>query len=257
MPAGRATEFHGNADRSKLNLGMAGNQWGVFDETMRQFNVSIGKGDGAEPAFRENNAAGFTSADLNDSANHYFIELFPPGQIRKQIKSGCLTLGNYEDRNFFPDNLQVDFDVYTSTNYNLMQDLAKNGFIVEAVPYIANRLDLMVGAGNPKAVGATSYTDDADFDKQFDIAVDLLSGDIKAAYLGHINEGIHNAANGYMKKVDAYLNSHVMASAAITMDYHYGDHSHSGMVTKTAAEWLEAAFMQLLLLTQTRQVLHV
>ena len=48
LPADRATEFHGNPDRSKLNLGMAGNQWVVFDEAMRQFNVYIGKGDGTE-----------------------------------------------------------------------------------------------------------------------------------------------------------------------------------------------------------------
>lgn len=241
LPAGRATEFHGNPDRSKLNLGMAGNQWVVFDETMRQFNVWTGQGDGTEPAFRENDAAGFTLADLNDDANRYFIELIPPGQIRKQIKSGCLTLGNDEDRNFLPGNFQVDFDVYASTNYNLMQDLANNGFIDEAVPYIANRLDLMVGAGNPKNIGTDSPTGDAEFDKQFDIVMDLLSGDITAAYLDHINEGIHNAANGYMKKVDAYLNTHPAALTPITMNYHFGNDTWSGVQTKTAAEWLEAA----------------
>ena len=240
LPAGRATEFHGNPDRSKLNLGMAGNQWVVFDETMRQFNLSTGKGDGAEPAYRENNADGFTLAALNDSANRYFIELIPPGQIRKQIKSGCLTLGNDEDRNFLPGNFQVDFDVFASTNYNLMQDLANNGFIDEAVPYIANRLDLMVGVGNPKSVGTDSYTGNADFDKQFDIAMDLLSGDVKAAYLDHINEGIHNAANGYMKKVDAYLNAHPAASTMITMTYRLGNNVQI-TDTMSAKDWLETA----------------
>jgi len=124
LPADRATEFHGNPDRSKLNLGMAGNQWVVFDKAMQQFNVYIGKGDGTEPAHRPNDATGFTLADLNDNANRYFIELIPPGQIRNQIKSGCMTLGNDEERNFLPLNFQVDFDVFASTNYNLMQDLA-------------------------------------------------------------------------------------------------------------------------------------
>jgi len=39
LPADRATEFHGNPDRSTLNLGMAGNQGVVFDKAMQQFNV--------------------------------------------------------------------------------------------------------------------------------------------------------------------------------------------------------------------------
>jgi len=50
LPADRATEFHGNPDRSKLNLGMAGNQWVVFEDALQTFNVYIGKGDGSEPA---------------------------------------------------------------------------------------------------------------------------------------------------------------------------------------------------------------
>jgi hypothetical protein len=246
LPADRATEFHGNPDRSTLNLGMAGNQWVVFDKAMQQFNVYVGKGVGDEPAHRPNNATGFTLADLNDDANRYFIELIPPGQIRKQIKSGCMTLGNDEERNFLPGNYQVDFDVFASTNYNLMQDLANAGFIDEAVPYIANRLDLMVKTGNPEGIGDTDYGVglDTEFQVQFDIAMDLLSGDVVASSLDHINEGIHNAANGYMKKVDNYINSHPDAidiNKKITMDYRFGDNTTSGMVSMTAAEWLEAA----------------
>jgi ABC-type molybdate transport system substrate-binding protein len=241
LPADRATEFHGNPMTSELNLGMAGNQWVVFDKAMQQFNVWIGTGDGSEPAYRPNDATGWTLADLNQDSTRYFIELIPPGQIRKQIKSGCMLLGNDEERNFLSGNFQVDFDVFASTNYTLMQDLANNGFIDEAVPYIANRLDLMVKVGNEKGIGKDSYTGDPEFDKQFDIAMDLLSGDIVASNLDHINEGIHNAANGYMKKVDAYINGHTAASTPITMNYHYGDNSHSGMKTMTAAEWLESA----------------
>ena len=140
LPAARATEFHGNPDTSKLNLGMAGNQWVVFEDAMQAFNLSLGN-DPTQPAYRPNDGSGFTWADLNDDANRYYVQLIPPGQIRKQIKSGCMTLGNDEDRNFLPGNIQVDFDVFASTNYDLMQDLANNGFIDEAVPYIRNRLE--------------------------------------------------------------------------------------------------------------------
>ena len=246
LPADRATEFHGNPGSSTLNLGMAGNQWVVFKEAMQAFNLWMGAGDGTEPEHRDNVAgSGWTLADLNEDANRYFIELIPPGQIRKQIKSGCMLLGNDEDRNFLPNNFQVDFDVFASTNYNLMQDLANNGFIDEAVPYIANRLDLMVAVGNPKGIGNTDYPElsDIDFEVQFDIAMDLLSGDIVASSLDHINEGIHNASNGYMKKVDAYINSHPDASTPITMTYRFGndDLDEKVTATMTAADWLEAA----------------
>jgi hypothetical protein len=244
LPADRATEFHGNPEKSELNLGMAGNQWVVFKEAMQAFNVWMGTGDGTEPEHRDNIAGtGYSLADLNDDANRYFIELIPPGQIRKQIKSGCMLLGNDEERNFLPGNFQVDFDVFASTNYNLMQDLANNGFIDEAVPYIANRLDLMIHVDNLKGIGSTDYPEitDTDFEVQFDIVMDLLSGDVVASSLDHINEGIHNAANGYMKKVDAYINSHAEATTEITMDYRFGDDSSVVAATMTTAEWLEAA----------------
>jgi len=240
LPADRATEFHGNPDRSKLNLGMAGNQWVVFEEAMQQFNVYIGKGDGTEPAHRENDDKGFTLADLNDNANRYFIELIPPGQIRVQIKSGCMTLGNDEERNFLPGNYQVDFDVFASTNYNLMQDLANNGFIDEAVPYIKNRLDLMVAFGNPRGIGDTVHTGDSEFDPQFDIIMDLLSGDVIASSLDHINEGIHNAANNYMKAAHNWVKSN---DQTVTMTYTYADGT-TETDTKTGSAWIQAALQK-------------
>jgi ABC-type molybdate transport system substrate-binding protein len=237
LPADRATEFHGNADRSKLNLGMAGNQWVVFEEAMQQFNVYIGKGDGSEPAYRPNDGNRFTLADLNDNANRYFVELIPPGQISTQIKSGCMLLGNDEERNFLPGNFQVDFDVFASTNYNLMQDLANNGFIDEAVPYISNRLDLMVAVDNPKGVGDTVHTGNADFDTQFDIIMDLLSGDVTVSSLDHINEGIHNAANNYMRNAHAWVKAN---DQTVTMTYKYADGTME-TDTKTGSAWIQAA----------------
>ncbi|WP_455216945.1 molybdate ABC transporter substrate-binding protein [Kaarinaea lacus] len=237
LPADRATEFHGNPQRSKLNLGMAGNQWVVFKEAMQAFNVWVGSGDGSEPEYRPNDASRHTLADLNDDANRYFIELIPPGQIRNQIKSGCMTLGNDEERNFLPLNFQVDFDVFASTNYNLMQDLANNGFIDEAVPYIKNRLDLMVAVGNPKGIGDTMHTGDADFDTQFDIIMDLLSGDVVASSLDHINEGIHNAANNYMKAAHNWVKAN---DQTVTMTYTYADGT-TETATRTGSAWIQAA----------------
>ena len=237
LPADRATEFHGNPDRSKLNLGMAGNQWVVFEEAMQQFNVYIGKGDGTEPAYRPNDSSGFTLADLNDNANRYFIELIPPGQIRKQIKSGCMLLGNDEERNFLPGNLQVDFDVFASTNYKLMQELADAGFIDEAVPYISNRLDLMVAAGNAKGIGNTMHTGIADFDTQFDIIMDLLSGDVTASSLDHINEGIHNAANKYMKAAHNWIKAN---DQSVNMTYTYADGT-TETDTRMGSAWIQSA----------------
>jgi ABC-type molybdate transport system substrate-binding protein len=242
LPADRATEFHGNPDRSTLNLGMAGNQWVVFDKAMQQFNAYIGEDtDPPQPAHRDNDANGFTLSDLNDNANRYFIELIPPGQIRKQIKSGCMLLGNDEDRNFLPGNYQVDFDVFASTNYNLMQDLANNGFIDEAVPYIKNRLDLMVLVDNPKGIGNTVYTGDSEFDAQFDIIMDLLSGDVIASSLDHINEGIHNAANNYMKAAHAYVKNHDReVTIPSSAPYTYADMT-SGYGTMLASDWIQSA----------------
>jgi hypothetical protein len=239
LPADRATEFHGNPDRSKLNLGMAGNQWVVFKEAMQAFNVYINKGDGTEPEYRPNDADGWTLEALNENANRYFIELIPPGQIRNQIKTGCMLLGNDEERNFLPGNLQVDFDVFASTNYNLMQDLANNGFIDEAVPYIKNRLDLMVVNGNPNGIGTGVYTDNPDFDVQFDIIMDLLSGDNVTSNLDHINEGIHNAANNYMGAAHDYIRSHDDDSA-IPMTYTLADGT-SITDSMSASDWIQTA----------------
>ena len=132
---------------------------------------------------------------------------------------------------------QVDFDVFASTNYNLMQDLANNGFIDEAVPYISNRLDLMVAVGNPQGVGNTVHTTNADFDTQFDIIMDLLSGDVVASSLDHINEGIHNAANNYMKAAHNWVKAN---DQTVTMTYTYADGTVEN-ATKTGSDWIQAA----------------
>ena len=238
LPAARATEFHGNADRSKLNLAMAGNQWVVAPEALQAFNVYIGKGTGTEPAYRPN--PGWTLEALNLDENRLYAQYIPPGQLVKQISSGCMTLGNDEDRNFLSGNVQVDFDVFSSTNYALMRNLAKKGFVSAAVPYIKNRLDLMVKAGNPAGIGNANITGNAEFDTQFDIIMDLLSGDVVASSLDHINEGIHKASNGYMINAHKWVNSKSAAMGDIPMTYTYADGT-TVTDTMTASAWIQSA----------------
>ena len=211
LPADRATEFHGNADDADLRLGMAGNQWVVFDKVMQGFNMArgtvkiddTGDNDGPAPRYHDNLDDFYTLAELNDPARKYYIQLIPPGQIRDQIKSGCMLLGNDEERNFLPLSIQVDFDVFSSTNYNLMRDLAANGFLTEAVPYIKNKLDLMVAEDNPKGIGADGTT--GTYDHIRDIVLDLLDPTIVVSQVDHINEGIHRAINNMYKAMDEYI----------------------------------------------------
>lgn len=214
LPADRATEFHGNPDHSDLNLGMAGNQWVVFDKVMQAFNVSRGVGDGTEP---QHHANGFyTLAELNDPARRYFIELIPPGQIRNQIKSGCMVLGNDDERNFLPGSVQVDFDVFASTNYNLMRDLAANGFVTEARPYIKNKLDLMVAAGNPLGIGTAGAS--GTYEHIFDIVTDLLDPAVRVSEVDHINEGVHRAINNMYKSMDELIREQGSAADIAALD---------------------------------------
>jgi len=113
LPAERTTEFHGNPMTSNLNLAMAGNQWVVFDHFMQAFNEHrAARGEeGIDLTAIGNQPRTF--AGLQNKGADYFIELIPPGQERDQIKSGCMLLGNEDDRNFLPTSIQVDFDLFT------------------------------------------------------------------------------------------------------------------------------------------------
>jgi len=197
LPADRTTEFHGNPMTSNLNLAMAGNQWVVFDHFMQAFNeYRYARGEeGIDLTAIGNQTRTF--AGLQNKGADYFIELIPPGQERNQIKSGCMLLGNEDERNFLPTSIQVDFDVFTSTNYNLMRDLANNGFVTEAVPYIRNQLTLMTDAANSSGIGTTP-------DKTIDATMDLLDPNIRVSEVDHINEGVHRGINNMYKRMDEY-----------------------------------------------------
>ncbi|MCG6900801.1 MAG: substrate-binding domain-containing protein [Gammaproteobacteria bacterium] len=210
LPADRTTEFHGNPMTSNLNLAMAGNQWVVFDHFMQAFNeyrdASGEKGVdltaiGNQPR---------TFAGLQNKGADYFIELIPPGQERDQIKSGCMLLGNEDERNFLPTSIQVDFDLFTSTNYNLMQDLARSGFVTEAVPYIRNQLTLLTDETNSSGIGTTP-------DETIDATLDLLDPNIRVSEVDHINEGVHRGINAMYQRMDEYtrLNGSVAEVAAL------------------------------------------
>jgi len=197
LPATRTTEFHGNPATSNLNLAMAGNQWVVFDHFMQAFNEhrsAMGEEDidltaiGNQPR---------TFAGLQNKGADYFIELIPPGQERNQIKSGCMLLGNEDPRDFLPTSIQVDFDVFTSTNFNLMRDLAKNGFVTEAVPYIRNQLTLLTNATNSAGIGSGA-------DGTIDATLDLLDPAIRVSEVDHINEGVHRGINAMYQRMDEY-----------------------------------------------------
>lgn len=214
LPADRTTEFHGNPHDADLRLGMAGNQWVVFDNVMQGFNANRGITTSNVPAHLVNGS--YTLADLNIKARSYYIQLIPPGQIRDQIKSGCMILGNEDDRNFLPTNVQVDFDVFSSTNYTLMQSLAKSGFVTEAAPYIKNKLDLMVDATNSKGIGTGGAP--GTYANIQDIVMDLLSPSIIVSEVDHVNEGVHAAINNMYKAMDEYIRENGSADDIAALD---------------------------------------
>ena len=203
LPADRATEFHGNPYTSELNLAMAGNQWVVFNKVMAAFNESrIANGESGVATDGLVNKSR-TLEELRTSGNNYFIELIPPGQERNQIKSGCMLLGNDEgERNFLPFSIQTNFDVFTSTNYNLMRDLAASGYVKEAIPYIRNQLTLMTDVTNSTGIGGPAGTPGGS--DVIDAALDLLDPGIRVSQVDHINEGIHRGINAMYQRMDEY-----------------------------------------------------
>jgi len=191
---------------------MAGNQWVVFNKVMTAFNerrVANGESDVATDGLVNKSR---TLEELHTPGNNYFIELIPPGQERNQIKSGCMLLGNDEGaRNFLPFSIQTNFDVFTSTNYNLMRNLAASGYVKEAIPYIRNQLTLMTDDTNSDMIGVPG-TPGAD--EIADATLDLLDPAIRVSQVDHINEGIHRGINAMYQRMDEYTRLNSPADAA-------------------------------------------
>ena len=221
LPADRATEFHGNPYTSELNLAMAGNQWVVFNNVMKAFNerrVANGESDVATDGLVNKSR---TLEELHTPGNNYFIELIPPGQERDQIKSGCMLLGNDEgDRNFLPFSIQTNFDVFTSTNYNLMRDLATSGYVKEAIPYIRNQLTLMTDAANSPFIGVAGTPGS---DEVIDATLDLLDSIIGVSQVDHINEGIHRGINAMYQRMDEYTRLNGTPGEVLLLDERLAD----------------------------------
>ncbi len=217
LPADRATEFHGNPHSSELNLAMAGNQWVVFNSVMQAFNerrVANGEADVATDGLVNKSR---TLEELRTPGNNYFIELIPPGQERNQIKSGCMLLGNDEgERNFLAFSIQTNFDVFTSTNFNLMRDLGASGYVKEAIPYIRNQLTLMTDDTNSAGIGAPPGTPGGD--DIIDATLDLVDPAIRVSQVDHINEGIHRGINAMYQRMDEYTRLNGTAAEIALLD---------------------------------------
>ena len=114
-----------------------------------------------------------------------------------------MLLGNDEgERNFLAFSIQTHFDVFTSTNFNLMRDLAASGYVKEAIPYIRNQLTLMTDATNSAGIGAPAGTPGGT--DIIDAALDLLDPGIRVSQVDHINEGIHRGINAMYQRMDEY-----------------------------------------------------
>jgi len=214
ITASSSTEFHGNPSETDLSLAMAGNQWVVFNKIMSRFNerrILNGSLASDQDADLEHQAT-WTQAALEQKRNKYFIELIPPGKERAQILSGCMIIGNEKDTNFLPLTINLNFDVFTSTNYNEPRLLAEKGFVESALPYTKNQLTLMVAAGNPSGF-ATSHADPV-----IAATLDLLSNSFVVSEVDHIDEGIHAAINGMYKKMDAYVRASGDTDAIAALD---------------------------------------
>ncbi len=211
LSADRTTEFHGNPSTSRLNLAMAGNQWVVFDKFMQGFNEHRAVISHKEIDLSAIGNQPRTFSELQKRGADYFIELIPPGLERNQIKSGCMLLGNDDPRNYLPASIQVNFDIFTSTNFNLMRDLAKSGFVTEATPYIRNQLTLMTDAANSRGIGNG-------IDPTIDTTLDLLDPGIRVSEVDHINEGIHRGINAMYQRMDEYTRLNASGAEVAALD---------------------------------------
>ena len=215
LPATRADQFHGNPAENNLSLAMAGNQWVVFAEVLQKFNEEVLGNDPTQPAHDGTD----TKASLNDEANSYYIELIPPGKERAQIESGCMTLGNENEHNFLPFSVQTNFDLFASTNYGLMQNLAADGYVSSAQNYVKNKLDLLLSDGgvptaNPKSIGVGSN----EIERVVDMALDLLDPSIRVSEVDHVDEGIHKGINKMYQAMDRYVRLNGTSGDVVLLD---------------------------------------
>lgn len=124
IPEANETDIHGleYADAADLNVFFAGNQYPVVPELLEKFR------------------------EEHHEAEKVFYETLPPGLLASQIRAGGAT--------FKGASIDVRADVYLSTTKELIDDLARDGFLDadDSAPYVKNRLVLVVAEGNPKGI---------------------------------------------------------------------------------------------------------
>ncbi len=110
----------GDSYTSDLVIYMAGNQFMVMDELIKDFQKK------------------------NPDIKTVYVETIPPGQILKQqiLKQGEI---NGEKTNQTPD-------LYASVNLGHLKKLKAEGMMSDYMTYIHNKLELMVAKGNPKNI---------------------------------------------------------------------------------------------------------
>jgi accessory colonization factor AcfC len=114
-------DLHGNPEDARLVLFIGGNQFFVLPKLIAGFQK-------LHPELR----------------GHIFYETLPPGIMRKQMASNnTLTLGNF--------TLHVEPDVYEA-GAGVLEEMAREKLIENAVPYATNDLAIMVAASNPKNI---------------------------------------------------------------------------------------------------------
>ncbi len=114
-------DLHGNPQDARLVLFIGGNQFFVLPRLI----------------------AGFEKQNP-DLAGHIFYETLPPGILRKQMAQGnTLTLGNL--------TIQVAPDVYEA-GARVLDEMQKHGEVDHVLRYATNNLEIMIPAGNPKAI---------------------------------------------------------------------------------------------------------
>ena len=110
----------GDSYTSELVMYLAGNQFMVMDELIKDFQSK--------------------NADIKT----VYVETIPPGQI---IKGQLLKQGEIEGQ-----KTAMNPDIFASVNIKHLQKLNKKGLMNEHSVYIHNKLELMIAKGNPKGI---------------------------------------------------------------------------------------------------------
>jgi len=132
IPPSRGDDLHNIEfmDSADLVLFMAGNQFMVMEDLLREFR------------------------ERHPDVRRIFYETLPPGlELRQILAGGAVFRGRVID---------VVPDVYTSVTEDAMKELKDKGLIDDYVVYLHNRIVLMVPEGNPAGIKGVADLADED-----------------------------------------------------------------------------------------------